>query len=116
MIKAAKALSVLVALASLYGLVSAQLPQREVWMTRDNSPQEIARFRVEVAATPEALSRGLYVKACSCERRILCCQPGCVTIANTCQKSVEGKRNARYLRSHKIHGRNQQSSHPGGEL
>lgn len=35
------------------------LPQREVWITRAASPQEIARFTVEVATTPETWSRGL---------------------------------------------------------
>jgi hypothetical protein len=59
MIKIGKTLSVLVALVSLYGLLSAQLPQREVWITRDDSPQEIARFRVETAETPETWKRDL---------------------------------------------------------
>ena len=58
-IKVGKTLALLTVLVSLYCLLSAQLPQREVWITRADSPREIARFRVEVATTPEAWNRGL---------------------------------------------------------
>jgi len=46
---------------SLVLLLSAQtaLPRREVWITRGTSSQEIARFTVEMAETPETWSRGL---------------------------------------------------------
>ena len=37
----------------------ASLPRKEVWITRGTSQQEIARFTVEVAETPETQSRGL---------------------------------------------------------
>lgn len=41
--------------------LSAQtsLPRKEVWITRGISQQEIARFTVEVAETPETQTRGL---------------------------------------------------------
>lgn len=41
--------------------LSAQtaLPHKEVWITRGTSQQEIARFTVEVAETPETWTRGL---------------------------------------------------------
>jgi uncharacterized membrane protein (UPF0127 family) len=46
---------------SLLLLLSAptSLPRQEVWITRGASQQEIARFTVEVADTPETWERGL---------------------------------------------------------
>ena len=43
----------------LFLSAQASLPRQEVWITRDTSQQEIARFTVEVAETPETLTRGL---------------------------------------------------------
>lgn len=42
-------------------LLSAQasLPRQEVWITRGTTQQEIARFTVEIAATPDTWARGL---------------------------------------------------------
>ena len=46
---------------SLLFLLSAQasLPRKEVWITRGTAPQEIARFTVEVAETPDTWAHGL---------------------------------------------------------
>ena len=46
---------------SLLLLLSAQtsLPRQEVWITRGAAQQEIARFAVEVADTPETREHGL---------------------------------------------------------
>lgn len=46
---------------SLLLLVSAQtsLPRTEVWITRGDSEEEIARFTVEIADTPETWEHGL---------------------------------------------------------
>src|SRR5687767_9930885 len=50
---------------SLLLLLSAQtsLPRLEVWIARGASQQEIARFSVEVADTPETWERGLMERA-----------------------------------------------------
>ena len=50
---------------SLLLLLSAQtsLPRQEVWIARGTSQQEIARFTVEVADTPETWERGLMERA-----------------------------------------------------
>ena len=50
---------------SLLLLLSAptSLPRQEVWITRGASQQEIARFTVEVADTPETWERGLMERA-----------------------------------------------------
>jgi uncharacterized membrane protein (UPF0127 family) len=50
---------------SLLLLLSAptSLPQKEVWIARGASPQEIARFTVEVADTPETWEHGLMERA-----------------------------------------------------
>ncbi len=37
----------------------ASLPRKEVWIARGTSQQEIARFTVELAETPETQTRGL---------------------------------------------------------
>ena len=37
----------------------ASLPRKEVWIARGTSQQEIARFTVEIAETPETQTRGL---------------------------------------------------------
>ena len=46
---------------SLLLLLSAptSLPRKEVWIARGTSQQEIARFTIEVAETPETWARGL---------------------------------------------------------
>lgn len=46
-------------------LLSAQtsLPRKEVWITGRGSQQEIARFTVEIAETPETWERGLMERA-----------------------------------------------------
>ncbi len=46
---------------SLLLLLSAQtsLPRTEVWIARGDSQQEIARFTVEIADTPETWEHGL---------------------------------------------------------
>ena len=43
----------------LFLSAQASLPRQEVRITRDTSQQEIARFTVEVAETPETQRRGL---------------------------------------------------------
>src|SRR5215510_11492372 len=43
----------------LFLTAQASLPRQEVWITRGTSQQEIARFTVEVAETPETQTRGL---------------------------------------------------------
>jgi uncharacterized protein len=50
---------------SLLLLLSAQtsLPRKEVWITGGSSQQEIARFTVEIAETPETWERGLMERA-----------------------------------------------------
>src|SRR5437867_11703295 len=50
---------------SLLLLLSAQtsLPRTEVWIARGASQQEIARFTVEVADTPETWEHGLMERA-----------------------------------------------------
>jgi uncharacterized membrane protein (UPF0127 family) len=50
---------------SLLLLLSAQtsLPRQEVWIARGASQQEIARFTVEIADTPETWQRGLMERA-----------------------------------------------------
>ena len=50
----------LLALVLLLGLsAQASLRRTEVWIARGTTPQEIARFTVEVAETPETQTRGL---------------------------------------------------------
>jgi uncharacterized membrane protein (UPF0127 family) len=46
-------------------LLSAQtsLPRKEVWITSGGSQQEMARFTVEIAETPETWERGLMERA-----------------------------------------------------
>ena len=46
----------------LFLSAQAALPRQEVWIARGTSQQEIARFTVEVAATPETLTRGLMAR------------------------------------------------------
>ena len=41
----------------------ASLPRQEVWITRGTSQQEIARFTVEVAETPETRTHGLMERS-----------------------------------------------------
>src|SRR5262244_2044718 len=50
---------------SLLLLLSAQtsLPRTEVWIARGDSQEEIARFTVEVADTPETWEHGLMERA-----------------------------------------------------
>ena len=50
---------------SLLLLLSAQtsLPRKEVWITGGGSQQEMARFTVEIAETPETWERGLMERA-----------------------------------------------------
>jgi len=50
---------------SLLLLVSAQtpLPRTEVWIARGDSQEEIARFTVDIANTPETWERGLMERA-----------------------------------------------------
>ena len=50
---------------SLLLLLSAQtaLPRTEVWIARGNSQEEIARFTVEIANTPETWEHGLMERA-----------------------------------------------------
>ena len=43
----------------LFLSAQASLPHQEVRITRDTAQQEIARFTVEIAETPETLTRGL---------------------------------------------------------
>ena len=43
----------------LFLSAQASLPSKEVWIARGTSQQEIARFTVEVAETPETWTRGL---------------------------------------------------------
>ncbi len=43
----------------LFLCAQASLPRKEVWIARGTSQQEIARFTVEVAETPETQRRGL---------------------------------------------------------
>src|SRR5215813_13070871 len=54
-------LGLLLGLTCVLTHASAQdsLPRREVWIARGTSQQEIARFSVEVAETPETWARGL---------------------------------------------------------
>src|SRR5215813_9123831 len=43
----------------LFLCAQASLPRKEVWIVRGTSQQEIARFTVEVAETPETQRHGL---------------------------------------------------------
>src|SRR5262245_58671768 len=43
----------------LFLSAQASLPRQEVWIARGTSQQDIARFTVEVAETPETQERGL---------------------------------------------------------
>ena len=50
-------------LESLCCSAQTSLPRTEVWIARGDSQQEIARFTVEIANTPETWERGLMERA-----------------------------------------------------